>query len=208
MSSSYARQAGRWAGALSFALVAACQESATLVAPSGSSTARATAKADTVATVTWNEVARSMVVKYNTSAPATIRLFALLTVAQYNAIADAEQSKVRSLHPADRGAVAGASAAVLSYIYPQEATYFEGLVDEQQTSLVELTNLYDKMGNREMKDQLIFVYSQRREPQAVDRLMSIARNEQDRELRKKAIFWLSQSKDPRAVDFFAQILLK
>jgi hypothetical protein len=134
MSSSYARQAGRWAGALSFALVAACQDSATLVTPSGSSTARAAAKADTVATVTWNEIARSMVVKYNTSAPATIRMFALLTVAQYNAIADAEKAKVRSLHPADRGAVAGASVAVLSYIYPQETTYFEGLVDEQQTS--------------------------------------------------------------------------
>ena len=134
MSSSYARRAGRWAGALSLALVAACQDSATLAGPSTPSTARAAAKADTVATVKWNEVARSMVVKYNTSAPATIRLFALLTVAQYNAIVDAEQAKDRSQHPADRGAVAGASAAVLTYIYPQETTYLEGLVDQQETS--------------------------------------------------------------------------
>ena len=131
--SSYFRRAGRWAGVLIVALVAACQDSATLVAPSDPSAARA-AKADTVATVEWNEVARSMVRKYNTSAPATIRMFALLTVAQYNAIVDAEKSKVRSLHPADRGAVAGASAAVLSYIYPQEASYLEGLVDRQQAS--------------------------------------------------------------------------
>src|SRR5215207_8692308 len=134
MSSSYARRVGRWAGALSLAFVAACQDSATLVAPSDPSTARAASTPDTVATVTWNEVARSMVKKYNTSAPATIRMFALLTVAQYNAIVDAEQAKERSLHPADRGAVAGASVAVLKYIYPQEATYLEGLVDQQETS--------------------------------------------------------------------------
>ena len=132
--SSYARRVGRWAGALSLALVAACQDSATLVAPIDPSTARTTKNADPVATVTWNEVARDMVKKYNTSAPATIRMFALLTVSQYNAIADAEKSKQRSLHPADRGAVAGASAAVLSYIYPQEATYLEGLVDQQEAA--------------------------------------------------------------------------
>ena len=128
------RRAARWGAALTVAFVAACGESATVVAPHAVATARATQSAEPVATVTWNQVARSMVIKYNTSAPATIRLFALLTVAQYNAIVDAEKSKVRSLHPSDRGAVAGASAAVLSYIYPQEATYLEGLVDQQETS--------------------------------------------------------------------------
>jgi membrane-associated phospholipid phosphatase len=136
MSSSYARRAGRWAGALSIALVAACNEQATVVAPPGPSTARTATPADTVATVKWNEVARSLVMKYNTSAPATIRMFALLTVAQYNAIVGTEKAKEHSLHPADRGAVAGASAAVLSYIYPQEAAHLEGLVDQQETSLV------------------------------------------------------------------------
>ena len=57
-----------------------------------------------------------------------------------------------------------------------------------------------------MKEQLIFVYSQRREREAVDRLMSIARSENDRELRKKAVFWLSQSKDPRVADFLMQLI--
>src|SRR5687768_6261901 len=130
----FPRRAAHWAGALTVALFAACSEPATIVAPHTASADRAARSATPVATVTWNEVARDMVKKYNTSAPATIRLFALLTVAQYNAIVDAEKSKERSLHPADRGAVAGASAAVLSYIYPQEATYFEGLVDQQQAS--------------------------------------------------------------------------
>jgi membrane-associated phospholipid phosphatase len=132
--SSYARRAGRWAGALAITLAAACGDSSTVVAPSTAATTLAAENAQPVATVGWNETARSMVMKYNTSAPATIRLFALLTVAQYNAIVDAEQAKERDVHPATRGAVAGASAAVLSYIYPQEAAYFAGLVDQQETS--------------------------------------------------------------------------
>ena len=70
--------------------------------------------------------------------------------------------------------------------------------------LTQLSGLYDRMQNREMKERLIFVYSQRHEAAAVDRLIQIAKTEQDRELRKKAIFWLGQSHDPRA----AQVLLE
>ena len=86
------------------------------------------------ATVAWNEVARTLVVKYSTSPIASIRVFALLTVAQYNAVIGAERARDGSLHPSDGGAVAGASAAVLTYLYPAEATFLEGLVDQQQAS--------------------------------------------------------------------------
>jgi HEAT repeat protein len=75
-----------------------------------------------------------------------------------------------------------------------------------RTSLAELAGLYDRMNNREMKEQLIFAYSQRREKEAVDRLMQIAKTEPDRELRKKAIFWLSQSKDPRVAEFLMGLI--
>ncbi len=69
-----------------------------------------------------------------------------------------------------------------------------------------LVGLYDKMSEAEMKDQLIFSLSQRREPTAVDKLILIAKNDSDKEMRKKAIFWLSQSKDPRASEFLLQII--
>ena len=59
-----------------------------------------------------------------------------------------------------------------------------------------------------MKEQLIFVYSQRHESDAVDALMEIARTETDRDLRKKAIFWLSQSHDPRVAQFLLDIINK
>jgi HEAT repeat protein len=68
----------------------------------------------------------------------------------------------------------------------------------------DLVQLYDRTTDRDIKDQLIFVYSQRHEPQALDKLIDIARHEADRELRKKAVFWLGQSHDPRA----AQVLLE
>lgn len=76
------------------------------------------------------------------------------------------------------------------------------------TSLPELFGLYDRLNNREMREQLIFVYSQRSEKAAVDRLIQIAKTEKDPELRKKALFWLSQSGDPRVAELLQEILEK
>ena len=86
----------------------------------------------------------------------------------------------------------------------KKALFWAG--QSNRTSLTELAGLYDRMKNQEMKEQLIFAYSQRREKEAVDRLMQIARTEPDKELRKKAIFWLSQSKDPRVAEFLMQMI--
>ena len=86
----------------------------------------------------------------------------------------------------------------------KKALFWAG--QNKSTTVAQLAGLYDRMSNREMKDQLIFVYSQRNEKEAVDRLMQIARTEPDRELRKKAIFWLSQSKDPRVAEFLMQLI--
>lgn len=74
--------------------------------------------------------------------------------------------------------------------------------------LSELTGLYDRMTDRDMREQLIFVYSQRNDRAAVDKLIQIVRTEKDRELRKKALFWLSQSRDPRAAEILGEILDK
>ena len=73
-------------------------------------------------------------------------------------------------------------------------------------NVADLVTLYSRMQNREMKEQLIFVYSQRNERAAVDKLLDIARNDSDREMRKKALFWLSQSNDPRVADLLQEII--
>jgi len=77
---------------------------------------------------------------------------------------------------------------------------------QSRTSVTDLVSLYDRMKEPEMREQLIFVYSQRREPATVDKLMQIAKSDTDKELRKKAIFWLSQSRDPRAAEFLLQVI--
>ncbi len=72
--------------------------------------------------------------------------------------------------------------------------------------IADLVRLYDSMNDREMKEQLIFVYSQRREEAALDKLFQIGKNDPDRELRKKAIFWIGQSRSPRAAQFLQELI--
>ena len=57
-----------------------------------------------------------------------------------------------------------------------------------------------------VREQLVFVYSQRKEREAVDKLMDIARRDPNPELRKKALFWIGQSKDPRVTQLIQEIL--
>jgi HEAT repeat protein len=73
-------------------------------------------------------------------------------------------------------------------------------------SMADLTGLYTTMTDRPMREQLIFVYSQREEPAAVDKLLDIAKRDPDPELKKKALFWLGQSDDPRAAKALQDII--
>ena len=64
----------------------------------------------------------------------------------------------------------------------------------------QLVSLYDRVSDRDMKEQLIFVFQQRGSGPAFEKLLDIGRNEKDKDLRSKAVFWLSRSKDPRDGD--------
>lgn len=70
----------------------------------------------------------------------------------------------------------------------------------------ELRALFASMPDREMKEQLVFVASQRKEAGAVDFLMEVARSESDAKLRERAVFWLGQSKDPRVPEFLLSLI--
>ena len=69
-----------------------------------------------------------------------------------------------------------------------------------------LAAIYSRTTEREMKDQMIFVFSQRREAAAFDKLMDIAKNDPDRQARRKALFWLGQSKDPRVATMLSEMI--
>ena len=76
-------------------------------------------------------------------------------------------------------------------------------------AIPQLSQLYDRMNDTEMKEQIIFVLSQRqREPAAIDKMFEIAKTEKDADLRKKAIFWLGQSRDPRVQQFLLDLINK
>jgi HEAT repeat protein len=71
----------------------------------------------------------------------------------------------------------------------------------------ELASLYSRLTDQEMKEQVIFVLSQKgNNPAAVDKLMEIAKTDKDADLRKKAIFWLGQSRDPRVQQFLVDLI--
>jgi HEAT repeat protein len=76
----------------------------------------------------------------------------------------------------------------------------------RNVDIADLVRLYDSMKDREMREQLIFVYSQSRSPAALDKLFDIGKNDPDRELRKKAIFWIGQSRSPRAAQFLQELI--
>lgn len=74
----------------------------------------------------------------------------------------------------------------------------------------DLAEIYDTAGDdTELRGQVIFTLSQRRDDTAaVDKMIDIARNEQDRELRRQALFWLGQSRDPRVAGLLEEIINK
>jgi HEAT repeat protein len=80
--------------------------------------------------------------------------------------------------------------------------------NQRAASIADVAALYDRLTDREMKEQAIFTLSQRRETEAVDKLMAIAEKDTDREMRSKAIFWLGQSRDARVLRFLEALINK
>jgi len=124
------------------ALAAACDSDQRLAGPGASTRLLADASGvpftEGLASPAWQETARNFIMqsKLSGNSTASTRVYAYLSVAQYDAVVRAEDaiglgSGGRSRLEAGRGAVAGASAAVLSYFDPADAHLFENQVQEQ-----------------------------------------------------------------------------
>jgi membrane-associated phospholipid phosphatase len=93
-----------------------------------------------VASVRWNGIARGLVATYPTltakkmGQQEALRAMTYLSLAQYNAVVAAEKADENDTHPSEQGAVAGASAAVLTYLFPSAATFIEAKVAEQKAA--------------------------------------------------------------------------
>ena len=72
----------------------------------------------------------------------------------------------------------------------------------------QLVEMWDVTKEKELKESLILALSRRKEPEALDKLIAIARNDADRDIRKTAVFWLSRSSEPRALAFLQELIEK
>jgi hypothetical protein len=122
-----------FSGALAIVFAASCADQVAGPAPEVVVASREHADDVLPMTLTWQQTSRDLAQKYAPSAPTFARTFGLLGVAQYAAVMarhDGDDGEIEFSHgtpgqgrtASDRGAVAAASAAVLSYIYPAEAT--------------------------------------------------------------------------------------
>jgi membrane-associated phospholipid phosphatase len=111
---------------------------------------------DAGASLRWNEIARDLVAKHRTAPPLASRVYALLSVAQYDALVAAWNNKYvynraapntsasfvvpliaahgDPVYPSEHATVAAASAAVLTYLYPDEVDFLEGKVNLHEES--------------------------------------------------------------------------
>src|SRR5437667_1228695 len=137
------------------ALAYACDSDKQVVGPGASRALMADASGvpftEGLASPAWQEAARTFIMQSTLSGNSTkaTRVYAYLSVAQYDAVVRAEdaiggnESQTDLTHgdglgsggrgrlETDRGAVAGASAAVLTYFDPAEAQLFEDKVEQQ-----------------------------------------------------------------------------
>jgi len=74
--------------------------------------------------------------------------------------------------------------------------------------IAEAVRLYGSVADRQMRERLISVYRQRKEPEATDKLIDIAKNDTDYNLRRQAINALTQKNDPRAMKLLLEIIDK
>jgi HEAT repeat protein len=75
-----------------------------------------------------------------------------------------------------------------------------------EAPIADLVGLYAKV-DRPMKEELINILGRRTEPGAVDKLISIAKTDEDTALRRRAITQLSRSKDPRVAAALREIIV-
>jgi membrane-associated phospholipid phosphatase len=131
------------------ALLAGCTDQAP--APMGlglSASHSGLPSAEALASPAWQETAAGLVAQAGFNAQTATRAYPLLGVAQYRAVQRAEAADGgtdianvasglgigaggRNRRELDRGAVAGASVIVLSYLFPSQAQALEGMVNAQ-----------------------------------------------------------------------------
>ena len=72
----------------------------------------------------------------------------------------------------------------------------------------ELDRLYEAADSRSMREQLVSALASRKEPEATDKLIEIAKSSTDIDMRRLAINYLSRKNDPRATKLLMELIEK
>lgn len=75
-------------------------------------------------------------------------------------------------------------------------------------SLNDIAKLYDVADSRSLREQILSALYQRKEPEAVDKMMEIARKDTDPQIRRYAITLLMRRNDPRATKLLQELIDK
>jgi RNA polymerase sigma factor (sigma-70 family) len=88
----------------------------------------------------------------------------------------------------------------------KQALFRLGQSDDESSR--ELAALADALKPFALREQFVFVLSQRRDDASLDKLMDVAQHDPDRDIRKRSMCWLGQSREPRAVKFLRDIITR
>ena len=78
----------------------------------------------------------------------------------------------------------------------------------QTLPIADISKMYDAASSRSLREQLITILGQRKEPEATDKLIDIAKNGTDPNLRTRSINVLSEKNDPRTRALLLELINK
>jgi HEAT repeat protein len=88
------------------------------------------------------------------------------------------------------------------------ATALQRLGRMQSVSVNDIAKLYDVADARSLREQILYALSQRKEPEAIDKLIEVAKKDTDPQIRRTAISLLARSNNPRAVQLLKELIDK
>jgi len=88
------------------------------------------------------------------------------------------------------------------------ATALQRLGRMSMVSLTDIAKLYDVADARSLREQILYALYQRKEPEAVDKMMEIARKDTDPQIRRTAISLLARRNDPRSAKLLQELIDK
>lgn len=88
------------------------------------------------------------------------------------------------------------------------STALQRLVQHDSYKVDDIARLYEVADARSLREQVLYALSRRNEPEAVDKMIEIARKDTDPQIRRTAISLLSRSKNPRAIALLQELIDK